>query len=475
MYTYYDNEEMQNSKSYTWTDNNWHIASEEQYNQNGKTVLVDEYDYKTEETKITRTTYEYDDKDKQTQQLVQIKNGENSFVNHIITSTSYNEQGDITVNTVSQWLNNAWYQTGCEEYSYNAYGNNTQKIETVCKNTLNAETNLVETMQTQTTTDYVYDVWNQPVTDEALISRGYTFQNGDNDYKMYFSDDSEKGVLLVLKGGTEIKLFPNVSKTVGQSEKATIDKKQTDVSTYLNAYGSDTALRFIPQLNGIKDEIILEKYNGKNSFEFTLDVGENTAAINSKGEIEIIDNNREIIQTFAAPFAYDAVGNDGDKDEHYTDCTYSLEKKSDGIYTLSINVPEEFLTSENTVYPVTIDPVTEHLAVTTDAGVYSAKADNTYGSEESACVGKTGTSEYDKGRAMFYFRVPTDIKSYAKISSAKLWLREVTGRTATTYVRPYLIILFKQRKTKTFSRITARLHLKKHISIAMIMSLNQHK
>lgn len=95
----------------------------------------------------------------------------------------------------------------------------------------------------------------EPVTDEALISRGYTYQNGDNDYKMYFSDDSEKGVLLVLKGGTEIKLFSNGDKAVGQSEKATIDEKQADVFTYPNAYGFNTTLRFIPQLNGIKDEI----------------------------------------------------------------------------------------------------------------------------------------------------------------------------------------------------------------------------
>ncbi len=162
-YTYYENEEMQTSKSYTWADNNWRIASEEQYDQSGKTALTDKYDYDTEETQITRTTYTYDDKDRQTEELVRVKSGESSFVNQTIISTSYNGQGDITVNTAGQWLNNAWYQTSCEEFFYNAYGNNTKKIETVCKNTLNSETALVETTQTQTTTEYVYDVWNQPI------------------------------------------------------------------------------------------------------------------------------------------------------------------------------------------------------------------------------------------------------------------------------------------------------------------------
>lgn len=238
--------------------------------------------------------------------------------------------------------------------------------------------------------------------------------------------------MIVTEDGYKIKLTPNGEKSVGEKSQVEVDLINNDAYTYPNAYGADTLLRFLPQLNGLKDEIILDKYNGKNSFDFTLDVGENVAAINSKGEIEVINiETKEIIQTFAVPFAYDAVGGEDATSEHYTDCTYSLEKKSDGVYCLSINVPEEYLTSENTVYPVTIDPTTGNVMVTNDAGIYSAKADETFGSEGSACFGKTSTSEYGKGRAMFFFRVPADIKSYAKISSAKLWLRETTGRTAT--------------------------------------------
>ena len=276
------------------------------------------------------------------------------------------------------------------------------------------------------------------VTDESLISQGYIYENGDNNYKVYFSEDSSKGVLLVTENGDEIKLAPYGEKSNGEKSQVETDRIKTDAFIYTNAYGADTFLRFLPQLNGIKDEIVLNKYMGKSSFAFTLNVGENIAAINSRGEVEIINGSKEIIQTFAAPFAYDAVGSECDTDEHYTDCTYSLEKVSEGQYTLSVNVPERFLTSENTVYPVTVDPATGNVMVTNDAGVYSANADNTYGTQTTACVGKTSSSEYGKGRAMFFFRVPTDIKSYAKISSAKLWLREITARTATMYVRPYL-------------------------------------
>ena len=276
------------------------------------------------------------------------------------------------------------------------------------------------------------------VTDSAYLNRGYTFENGNNDYKTYFSTDSEKGVLIVLKDGNEIRLVPSGEKSVGNSVKLNNDGEQLDAFSYQNVYGAGTLLRFLPQLNGIKDEIVLDRYNGKSDFEFTLHTGDHTAAINSKGEIEIINSKREIVQTFAVPFAYDAQGNEGDTREHYTDCAYSLEEVSDGIYNLTVNVPEEFLTSEDTVFPVTVDPTTGNVMVTNDSAVYSAEADEGHGANPTACFGKTSTSQYGKGRAMFFFRVPTDIKSYAKITEAKLWLRETTGRTETMYVRPYL-------------------------------------
>ena len=125
--------------------------------------------------------------------------------------------------------------------------------------------------------------------------------------------------------------------------------------------------------------------------------------------------------------------------EHYTDCTYELEMISEGKYTLTICVPKEYLESENTVYPVVIDPTTSNISMELDTAVYSERSDSPQGGNPTACFGKTGESEYGKGRALFYFPLPSDIKRYAKISSAKLWLRETTGREYTMYVRPYFV------------------------------------
>ncbi len=279
------------------------------------------------------------------------------------------------------------------------------------------------------------------VTDSTILNRGYSYENGNNDYKAYFSEDSSKGLLLVEKDGEEIRLVPNGAQAVGMVEQIESDMELVDSFEYAGVYGTDSVLRFLPQLNGCKEEIVLSSYQGISDFSFTLYTEEGTiAAINSNGEVEIIDSaTKGIITTFVAPFANDSSGGLDITSEHYTDCTYELETVSEGKYTLTISVPEEYLESESTVYPVIIDPTTNNISMELDTAVYSSRSDSPQGANPSACFGKTGTSEYGKGRALYYFPLPSDIKKYAKISSAKLWLREVTGRDTTMYVRPYFV------------------------------------
>ena len=279
------------------------------------------------------------------------------------------------------------------------------------------------------------------VTDSVILNRGYSYENGNNDYKAYFSEDSARGLLLVDKDGEEVRLVPNGTKVGGALGKVESDMKLVDSFEYNGVYGTDTVLRFLPQLNGCKEEIVLSSYQGVSDFSFTLYTQNGTiAAINSNGEVEIIDSaTKDIITTFVAPFANDSSGGLDVTSEHYTDCTYELEMIAEGKYILTISVPKEYLESENTVYPVIIDPTTDNISMYLDTSVYSALSDEPQGANPTACFGKTDTSEYGKGRAMFYFKLPTDIKNYAQISSAKFWLRETTGRTAEMYVRPYLI------------------------------------
>ena len=144
-----------------------------------------------------------------------------------------------------------------------------------------------------------------------------------------------------------------------------------------------------------------------------------------------------MVQTFPAPFAYDSVYVEGDYDAHYSACTYALDETGENTYTLSVQVSADWLNSEDTVYPVVIDPTTSHISNYRDAGIYSSKSSNCYGKEATCCFGRA--SEYGYGRVLNEFTMPSAIKKGAKINSAYTWQRETTGRTSTTYVTPYIV------------------------------------
>ncbi|MDE6767801.1 MAG: DNRLRE domain-containing protein, partial [Eubacterium sp.] len=129
------------------------------------------------------------------------------------------------------------------------------------------------------------------------------------------------------------------------------------------------------------------------------------------------------------------------RDEHYTECTYTLEQLDDYTYIMSVTVDKSWLVSEATVYPVTIDPTTSNLSNYKDAGIYSSATSRVipYGNEATCCFGRTSNSEFGYGRVLNYFSWPEEIKKGAKINSAYIWERETTGRTSTTYVAPCLV------------------------------------
>lgn len=206
---------------------------------------------------------------------------------------------------------------------------------------------------------------------------------------------------------------------------------------YKNIYGDGTNLRFYPQLNGIKDEIVLDSNIGKNTFSFKIETNNCIASLDDNGAVVLKNTDDEVVQTFSKPFAYDSDFVDGIYDEHYVDCEYTLDEISNGSYMLSVSVDKNWLESESTVYPVTIDPTTVNVDTYRDAGVYSKVPNNCYGAEETACIGRS--SEYGNGRIYLQFFMPTEIKKGAKINSAFIWMRETTGRTSNMYVQPYLV------------------------------------
>lgn len=260
------------------------------------------------------------------------------------------------------------------------------------------------------------DISVEKQTDKELKAKGYEYTNGQNDYRINFSSDSSKGLYIEF-GESSYSIIPQSNNTaVGNESTSEILTEQFEDFEYPNIYGEGTNLKFYPQLNGIKDEIILNSNINKNVFSFKLNTENCDAVLNEDGTITLINDDNGVVQTFSAPYAYDSEYIEGFADEHYTDCKYSLEETTENEYILSITVDEKWLNSENTVYPIVIDPTTSNVYDSADAAVFSKYASNNYGNEQTGCFGKS--SDYGYGRVYEKFSIPSAIKKGATINYA---------------------------------------------------------
>ena len=281
------------------------------------------------------------------------------------------------------------------------------------------------------------DITIEKQEDTTLKSEGYEFTNGQNDYRINFSKDYNTGIKVTFSGGSFTLIPQSIFDDEGEEAVAEYLDDTFEVFQYKNIYGNGTNLRFYPQLNGIKDEIVLNQNINQHSFSFELYADNCTAVLNEDGTVSLMDENGDAVQTFSAPFAYDSEYIDGTLDNHRTNCEYALTDNGDGCYLLMVTVPDEWLNSEDTVYPVVIDPTTVNVDTFRDASVYSSYPNTCYGSEATACIGKSST--YGNGRVYLQFLWPSEIADYATINSAYVWMRETTGNTGSMYVQPYIV------------------------------------
>ncbi|MDR0883913.1 MAG: DNRLRE domain-containing protein, partial [Oscillospiraceae bacterium] len=291
--------------------------------------------------------------------------------------------------------------------------------------------------------------------DAALVAAGYEYTNGPNDYRLDFSANPTLGVHINdHQNQITIAPVPASENIVGVKTDTQVDGKDVDVFEYHGVFGADTLLRYTPQLNTLRKDIVLSSYQGQNSFDFLLYTHGNVAQVAEDKSLQIknpISGN--VVSAFQPVFAYDAFGGEYSQDAaHYTEnCAYELTELGDSQYKLTIAVDPAFLAGENTVYPVTIDPVTAEIGDSIDLPVYSQYPNDTFGGNTTNCFGKTSSSEYGNGRVYAKFAVPTAITIGATINSAEYFVRETTGRTTTTYVRPYIVTGGNPASTTTWN------------------------
>ena len=200
-----------------------------------------------------------------------------------------------------------------------------------------------------------------------------------------------------------------VAEDSGETEKEKAKKKNdrflkfddsSEILRYPDIY-ENVDVTYQVKTSGIKENLILKQAGTKNTFEIVYDIGKLEAVQVDAQTINLM-NGEETIYQIQAPYMRDEAGNYSE--EVAIEITELKNKKM----TVTMEASEEWLSSEERVYPVILDPVvftkTAKSAIDTTF-VASGTASTNYSGKLELLVGKE-SSTYKNCRTLVKFTLP---------------------------------------------------------------------
>ena len=136
---------------------------------------------------------------------------------------------------------------------------------------------------------------------------------------------------------------------------------ESNLSSLKNLVGSVTYpqiqnyvdLQYVVTPNTVKENIILKDKNAPAEYSFTYETKKLDYRVNDIGEVELYDedNDENVVFVIEKPYMYDSANVRSDNVEMQVEAT----KKG---FTLTVKPDEEWLSSEDRVWPIVIDPST---------------------------------------------------------------------------------------------------------------------
>ena len=186
----------------------------------------------------------------------------------------------------------------------------------------------------------------------AVGDEDIAFESCGNSYNARFSADISDGVLFSESGFT-INMKP--VDAVENNEPQIINNELI----YNNAFDDKTDISYALENSGIKESIIVDEPTGCSTYSFTISADGLVPDTESGKSITLLDEtNGEPVFVIQPIYIIDSyIGEYIDGEEHITyDNYYDIELQDDGTYLLQMNLDEEFLNAESTIYPCIIDP-----------------------------------------------------------------------------------------------------------------------
>lgn len=200
-----------------------------------------------------------------------------------------------------------------------------------------------------------------------------------------FSRNATDGIRLV-GNGTVLSLVPHIPVTrsgaeLSSSSKITVSStaKRIDNKTVSYDYDSKTTIEYSLTYTGFKEDIVVNEYTGQTEYDFTLYTN-GLELTEIDGSFYLVDEENVVKATLGDIIIFTADEKNNTMGDLNAQTVVAGQE-----YLLTIVVDSEFLASEDTVYPIRIDPTVEICYDNNGAG---AIADVTLNSNS----GSSGTS-----------------------------------------------------------------------------------
>lgn len=286
---------------------------------------------------------------------------------------------------------------------------------------------------------------------------GYVYENQANDFTVRYASSAYQGYSIDDQFRLSVK-----DDGTGSAQNAVVEQQENGAGSvkYGDAFGTGTYVEYINTEGGVKENIVLSENVGKNRFDFTFRSADYHPVLTEDQQYVLIVSNQdpqEVIYRFSSLYAYDSyqgsgeeAGGESEADpsafRHLNEeCYYELAQDSDGSYTVTAVVPEDYLNHPEVVYPVTIDPsmgdFTPELDVTngsiSDSFTYAGTPTAVYSNEDFIRVGETASGKYIGYVCFdgFYNHVP--YTSYIMEATITLTYRE--GQTSGCRINGSLV------------------------------------
>ena len=300
---------------------------------------------------------------------------------------------------------------------------------------------------------------NGDVADKSnnAVRRGSAYVNEGNDVEVILPATLTAGIAVT---GDELNItMKPLADKIGRSLSPAV-KTADDTVVYSDVFDSSTNIEYTYTYGGVKENIILESYNGKNSFDYEITTG-GLSLYEDKGTLLLADESGDVKATLGEVIVFSA------DNKNNTFGKYKVEElEKNNRYKVTMIVDRAYLTDPDTKYPVKIDPYIksnkDNLSIQ-DLQVFKGK-DGKGTSETSlgtSGVSRVGWTDWGACRTLIKIgnrtAITNNIKDSSQVISAYVEIRDLMCQSVST---PVVCAQFKgnnwtEKDVKTWNALNA--------------------